>query len=70
MKKFLSFLSFLLILAGCILVAFLVVWPLWKFATSSGKLYTICTLILASLALIFFIVKKILEKSKKGKANE
>lgn len=64
MNKLLSILRFLLILAGCFACAFIVVWPLWKFATSNGKAYTITVLAAAAVLLILAIVRKIRQKIK------
>ena len=65
MKKFITFISVLALLLASLLIAFLVVWPLWKFAVGSPKVYT-CTIIgiMAGLV-IFLILKKILKKNEK-----
>jgi len=68
MKKFRSFLSFILIMLACLAAAFIIVWPLWKFATTNAKAYTITVLCLLALWIIFLIVRKI--KNKTDKRNE
>ncbi|MCF0241169.1 MAG: hypothetical protein HUK25_00935 [Treponema sp.] len=70
MKKIISFLSFILILLACAGLSFIIVWPLWKFATSNKNLYTFFVLLLISLAAVFFITKKIIFRIRKGKTNE
>lgn len=48
-----------LITAACILFAFVLVWPLWKFATTFSKAYTIIILSLIAAGIIYLIIKKI-----------
>ncbi|MCR4742706.1 MAG: hypothetical protein K5866_07570 [Treponema sp.] len=65
MKKFITFISLLALLLACLLLAFLVVWPLWKFAIGSPKVYTWTILGIMAALLIFLIVKKIIKKNEK-----
>ncbi len=52
--------KFLVLLLSCAALGGIIVFPLWKFATSAPDLYTlILTLIISAMAL-FFIVKKII----------
>lgn len=49
----------LLLVALCVGFAFLIVWPLWKCATSSPKIYTIIVAVVAVTALIGFALVKL-----------
>ena len=40
-----QFFNILLITLFCVLLSFLLVWPLWKFATVASSIYTILCLI-------------------------
>lgn len=60
---FISFLKFILIIAGCALISLAFVWPFWKFSTSAPRAFTLIVLILLTALLIFVLVKKI-RKSK------
>lgn len=60
---FISFLKFILIIAGCALISLAFVWPFWKFSTSAPRAFTLIVLILLTAFLIFVLVKKI-RKSK------
>ena len=65
MKKFITFISVLALLLASLLIAFLVVWPLWKFAVGSPKIYTWTIIGIMAGLVIFLIVKKILKKNEK-----
>ena len=65
MKKFITFISVLALLLASLLIAFLVVWPLWKFAVGSPKVYTWTIIGILAGLVIFLIVKKILKKNEK-----
>ncbi len=65
MKKFITFISVLALLLASLLIAFLVVWPLWKFAVGSPKVYTWTIIGIMAGLVIFLIVKKILKKNEK-----
>ena len=65
MKKFITFISVLALLLASLLIAFLVVWPLWKFAVRSPKVYTWTIIGIMAGLVIFLIVKKILKKNEK-----
>ncbi|MCQ2584983.1 MAG: hypothetical protein MJ185_05280 [Treponema sp.] len=65
MKKLRSFLSFILILILCFISAFVIVWPLWKFATTNARAYTITVLCIAAIWIIFLCIRKIRNKIKK-----
>jgi len=73
MKKaglfFLSLFRFILILLICLAAAFLIVWPLWKFATVNSKAYTITVLIILAALIIFALAKKIRNKILSRKDN-
>ena len=64
-KSFFSFVKILIITALCTTLAFAIVFPLWKFATSMPKAYTYCILTLLALAAIFLIAKAIKKNSLK-----
>lgn len=65
MKKFITFISVLALLLASLLIAFLVVWPLWKFAVGSPKVYSWTIIGIMAGLVIFLIVKKILKKNEK-----
>ena len=65
MKKFITFISVLALLLASLLIAFLVVCPLWKFAVGSPKVYTWTIIGIMAGLVIFLIVKKILKKNEK-----
>jgi len=69
-NNFLSFLRILLLIIVCIALTIAIVFPLWKFATSTPKLYTIVVLVLCLLYLGFVIVRKCRARIKAGKADE
>lgn len=48
----------------CILSAFIIVFPIWKFATDAPKVYTIVILVLLFVLLCWFIIRKIIRKAK------
>lgn len=52
-------LRILLLMALCIGVAFLIVLPLWKFATSNSSAYTIFVTIIAIGLVVFYIFRRI-----------
>lgn len=58
-KKFLSFFKFLILSVLCVSASILLVWPLWKFSTSSPKVYTIIVLVLLGLFFLYLIINKI-----------
>jgi len=49
----------LLLVAGSAALGFLISWPLWLFATSARKAYTITVLGLAAAGVIFLIVRSV-----------
>ena len=65
MSKLLNFLKFLLLIAACFGLTFIVVWPLWKFATSLPNIYTITILTFIAVGLILSVVKGIKKHVKK-----
>ena len=66
MKKSFGFLQFLILIALCILVAFVFVWLLWKWAVSAPRIYTAAVLIAGAGLLIFAIVKRIALRHRKS----
>lgn len=65
MTKLLNFFKFLLLIIGTFGLAFIIVWPLWKFATTLPSVYTIVVLVLIALFFIYLIVKGIRKHVKK-----
>ena len=63
--KFIVFLRILLLIAACIAATIVLVFPLWKFSTSTPRIYTLTVLILCAALVIFLIVRKILSKIRK-----
>lgn len=55
-----QFFSIILITLICILFSYILVWPLWKFATSFSKAYTIVLLSGLIMGILYFIIKKII----------
>lgn len=70
MNRLLSFLRFMLILILCLGCAFVIVWPLWKFATVNGKAYTITTLIVFGALAVYGLIRKIRSKIKEKHESE
>lgn len=56
---FISLFRFLLIILICVASALVIVWPLWKFATTNGKAYTWTVLVLIALWIIFVIIRSV-----------
>ena len=54
-----QFFNILLITLFCVLLSFLLVWPLWKFATVASSIYTILCLILIASGCLYLIIRKI-----------
>ncbi|MBP5358383.1 MAG: hypothetical protein J6Y69_04265 [Treponema sp.] len=53
---FSSFLKIILLAVLCLGLGFLIVYPLWLFASSAPSAYTICMMVVIALALVFLIV--------------
>lgn len=68
-KSFSSLLKFILLVLVCLTFAFVIVWPLWKWATVSPESYSIILLSLLACFLVYKIVKKILSSVKASKTN-
>ena len=51
---------FLLLVAGSAGLGLLIAWPLWLFATSSRRIYTIVVLSLIAAGILFLVVRRIL----------
>lgn len=51
--------SIILITAICILFSFVLVWPLWKFATTFSHAYTITILAIIATGLLYLVIRKI-----------
>ena len=63
--KFIVFLRILLLIVACVAATIVLVFPLWKFSTSTPRIYTLTVLILCAALVIFLIVRKILSKIRK-----
>ena len=61
---FLKVCTFVLLLGGCILFSFCIVYPLWLLATQYTQIYTAVSLLLFSIFLWFFIVKRSIKSYK------
>ena len=61
---FLKVCTFVLLLGGCILFSFCIVYPLWLLATQYTQIYTAVSLLLFSIFLLFFIVKRSIKSYK------
>ena len=68
-KSFSSLLKFILLVLICLIFSFVIVWPLWKWATVSPESYSIILLSLLACFLVYKIVKKILSSVKASKTN-
>lgn len=58
-KLLLSLVKILALIGLCALFAFVLVLPLWKFATISPELYSATIIILFTMGIVFFIVKSL-----------
>lgn len=58
-SSLLNFLRVILLIGICLISAFLIVWPLWKFSTSLSKIYTIVILTLITAFILYLILTKI-----------
>lgn len=65
MGKLLNILKFILLIAACFGLTFVIVWPLWKFATSLPNVYTITILTFIAVGLILSVIKGIRNHVKK-----
>ena len=65
MSKLLNVLKFIVLIAGCLGLSFIIIWPLWKFATSLPNVYTFTILTLMSAAFIAYIIRRIIRHAKK-----
>lgn len=63
-RKLSTFFKILILLAACLIIALIIVWPLWKFATEAPKVYTAVILGIVLLLIIFAIVKKVMSRVK------
>ena len=68
-KSFSSLLKFILLVLICLIFSFVIVWPLWKWATVSPESYSIILLSFLACFLVYKIVKKILSSVKASKTN-
>lgn len=60
-KTFASILKVIILIFLCVGSSTLIVWPLWKFATSQPDLYTLIALIIVSAIILYFIIKKLIK---------
>lgn len=58
-SKFLNFFRIILLILLCLIIAFLIVWPLWKISTNFSKIYTIIILSLIFIGLVYLIFANI-----------
>ena len=58
-KLLIAFLKVLALIALCAIFAFVLVLPLWKFATTSPQAYSITILVLFALGILFFTGKSL-----------
>lgn len=66
-RKISTFFKILILIAACLLIALVIVWPLWKFATEAPKVYTAVVLGIVLLLIIYAIVKKVMSRVKTSK---
>lgn len=64
---FSSLLRIILVLAFCLAVTFVVVFPLWKFAVTLPRPYTIFALVLLFCAFVVFVFSRLKSRHKKHK---
>ncbi len=62
-NKVFSVLRFLLLIILCVSASVILVWPLWKFSISFPKVYTIITLSLIGVTLLYLCINKIRKSS-------
>ena len=62
-SKLFSVLRFFLLIILCVSASVILVWPLWKFSISFPKIYTIITLSLIGLSVLYLCVNKIRKSS-------
>ena len=62
-NKVFSVLRFFLLIVLCVSASVILVWPLWKFSISFPKVYTIITLSLIGLAVLYLCINKIRKSS-------
>lgn len=58
-------LKILILTAASLLIAFIIVWPLWKFATCASKIYTWTVLTALVIAIGVSIILRIKKHAKK-----
>ncbi|CEM62592.1 hypothetical protein DWQ65_07135 [Treponema phagedenis] len=58
--------KFLLIAGGCLVIGFVIVYPLWWLATTMPKTYTVITLGIFGIILLYTISKKLIRSYKKN----
>ena len=56
--------TFVLLLGGCLVFSFCIVYPLWLLATRYTQVYTAITLTLFSILVLFFILKRSIKDYK------
>ena len=64
---FSSLLRIIIILAFCLAVTFAVVFPLWKFAVTFPRPYTVFALVLVFCAFVVFVFSRLKSRHKKHK---
>lgn len=62
---FSSIFKILLLVVVCFIIAFIIVWPLWKFATAASRVYTWFVLLLILCLIVAKIVMRIKKHAKK-----
>lgn len=62
-SSLLNLFRILLLITGCLAIAFLIVWPLWKFSTTLSSVYTVIVLTVITFFILFLLFSK-LKKTK------
>ncbi len=63
---FSGLLSFVVIAVSCVLVGFVISYPLWLLASNNASVYTISSLSFFACAVLFLFIRKILKEYKKS----
>ncbi|NLM00102.1 MAG: hypothetical protein GX220_01425 [Treponema sp.] len=70
LKSFFSGMGkFFLLVALCALFALVIVWPLWKWATSSPTSYSVVLLSVLAFTVVLSVIKKIFAQIKSSKKS-
>lgn len=66
-RSFVSFFSVIVFLLMCVLITAGIVWPLWKWATTSPSSYSVCVLAIAVIFVLWQIFR-VVRKTEKSRA--